>query len=336
LSRQEVSSALLVALNLRRNMLIENELAEAASQSETALTIGVFDGVHLGHQHLIEKLKQKAATDNLLSGVVTFRSHPRLVLSPETNLTYLTNLPERMGLLRSLGVELIASLSFTPELAQLSAREFLALLQRCLKMRVLVIGPDFALGRGRDGNVSNLQSLAEEFNFSVVVVPPMVRRGEVVSSTAIREALGEGDVRKASELLGRRFRLAGQVTRGDERGKTLGFPTANIMPDSQQALPADGVYVTLAFIGQESYRSVTNIGVRPTFDGSQRLIEVHLLDFEGGELYGQDLVIELAERLRGEIRFASVEELKSQMMRDVEEAAKVLAQQYRPIPGGRT
>jgi len=298
-------------------MLIEKELAEAAPQRETALTIGVFDGVHLGHLYLIEKLKQKATSENLLSGVVTFRHHPRLVLSPETNLTYLTSLSERIRLLRSLGVELIVTLSFTSELAQLRAREFVALLGRYLTMHVLVIGQDFALGRGREGSISNLQALAEELNFSVEVVPPRVWRGEVVSSTAIRQALTRGDMRRASELLGRRFRLAGQVVRGDERGKPLGFPTANIVPDPEQALPADGVYVTLAFLGQKVYRSVTNIGVRPTFDGGQRLVEVHLLDFEG-ELYGQELEIELVERLRGEIRFASAEELKAQIMSDVE------------------
>lgn len=300
-------------------MLIEKELAKAEPQRETALTIGVFDGLHLGHQHLIEKLKQEATRDGLLTGVVTFRHHPRLVLLPEIDLTYLTSLSERIRLLGSLGAEVIVTLSFTTELAQLSAREFVALLKRYLKMRALVIGPDFALGRGRKGDVSNLQALGEELKFSVEVVPPMVLRGQVVSSTAIRQALSQGDIRKASELLGRRFRLAGQVVTGDKRGKALGFPTANIVPDPEQALPADGVYATLALLGQKVYRSVTNIGVRPTFGGGQRLIEVHLLDFEGGELYGQELEIELVERLRGEIAFASVEELKAQMMRDVKQ-----------------
>jgi len=305
-------------------MLIEKELAEARPERETALTIGVFDGVHLGHQRLIEKLRQKATKDNLISGVVTFRNHPRLVLSPHARLTYLTSLPERIGLLRSLGVELIVTLSFTPEVAQLGAREFVALLRRYLKMRALVIGPDFALGRGREGNVASLQALGKELNFSVDVVSPRTWRGAVVSSTAIRQALSQGDMRKASELLGRRFRLGGEVVTGDKRGRALGFPTANIVPDSDKTLPADGVYVTLAFLGQKVYRSVTNIGVRPTFDGGQRLIEVHLLNFEDGDLYGQELQIELVERLRGEIRFASVEELKAQMANDVKETKKIL------------
>jgi len=305
-------------------MLIEEELARAAPQRETALTIGVFDGVHLGHQHLVQKLKQNAAAENLLSGVVTFRHHPRLVLSPGIELTYLTSLSERIRLLTSLGVELIATLSFTPELAQLGAREFVSLLQRQLKMRRLVIGPDFALGRGREGDTCALQVLGQELNFRVEVVPVKVWQGEVVSSTAIRRALSQGDVARATQLLGRHFRLAGQVVRGDERGKMLGFPTANIVPDPEQALPADGVYAVRAFLSGRVYNAVTNIGIRPTFGGSRRLIEVYLLDFQG-ELYGHELEIELVERLRGEIRFATADELKAQIMRDVEKTRTLLS-----------
>ena len=158
----------------------------------------------------------------------------------------------------------------------------------------------------------------------VEVVTAKEWQGEMVSSTAVRLALSQGDPRKVSQLLGRRFRLAGQVVKGDERGRMLGFPTANIAPDLEQALPADGVYATRAFLGEAVYKAVTNIGLRPTFGGSQRLIEVHLLDFEG-ELHGQELEIELVERLRGEIRFASAEELTAQIARDVEEARALLS-----------
>ena len=305
-------------------MLIEEELARVAPNRETALTIGVFDGVHLGHQYLIQNLKQTAATENLLSGVVTFRHHPRLVLYPEVKLTYLTSLSERIRLLTGLGVELVVTLSFSLELSQFGAREFVSLLQRHLKMRALVIGPDFALGKGRGGGASALQALGQEFNFMVEVVPAKLWQGEAVSSTAIRLALSQGDPRKVSQLLGRRFRLGGKVVKGDERGKVLGFPTANIAPDPEQALPADGVYATRAFVGEAVYKAVTNIGIRPTFGGGQRLIEVYLLDFEG-DLYGQELEIELVERLRGEIRFASVEELKAQIGRDVEGVRALLS-----------
>jgi riboflavin kinase/FMN adenylyltransferase len=304
-------------------MLVEEELARATPERETALTIGVFDGVHLGHQFLIEKLRGKAVEEGLLSGVVTFHRHPRLVLSPQSKITYLTSLKQRIRLLKGLGVELIVTLSFTTELAQLGAREFIELLTRYLRVRRLVIGPDFALGRGREGGMPALKALGEELDFTVEVVPPRVLQGEVVSSTAIRGALSRGDVIKASELLGRHFTVAGEVSKGDERGKILGFPTANLIPDPEQALPADGVYATRAFLSEAVYQSVTNIGIRPTFGGGQRLVEVHLLDFEG-ELYGRELEIELVDRLRGEARFANAEELKSQIMKDVTKARAIL------------
>ena len=304
-------------------MLVEEELARATPERETALTIGVFDGVHLGHQFLIGKLKERAVEEGLLSGVVTFHRHPRLVLSPQSKITYLTSLKQRISLLKGLGVELVLTLSFTPELAQLSAREFIELLKRYLRLRRLVIGPDFALGRGREGGVPALKALGEELDFCVEEVPPKVYQGDVVSSTAIRGALSRGDVIKVSQLLGRGFTLEGQVSKGDERGKILGFPTANLIPDPEQALPDDGVYATRAFLSETVYQAVTNIGIRPTFGGGQRLVEVHLLDFEG-ELYGRELEIELVARLRGEARFANAEELKAQIMSDVTQARTIL------------
>lgn len=332
-------------------MLVEEELARATPERETALTIGVFDGVHLGHQFLIGKLKERAVEEGLLSGVVTFHRHPRLVLSPQSKITYLTSLKERTRLLKGLGVELVLTLSFNPELAQLGAREFIELLKRYLRVRRLVIGPDFALGRGREGGVPALKALGEELDFCVEEVPPRVYQGEVVSSTAIRGALSRGDVIKVRELLGRGFTLEGQVSKGDERGKILGFPTANLIPDLEQALPADGVYATRVFrpfetglsqremsnletaarlhdvgkigISETVYKAVTNIGIRPTFGGGQRLVEVHLLDFEG-ELYGQEIEIELVDRLRDEMKFSSAEELKAQIMRDVTQARAIL------------
>ena len=298
-------------------MLVEQELARVVPEGETALTLGVFDGVHLGHKSLIHRLRQKAEREGLISGVLTFHRHPRLILSPQSQLTYLTSIEERIRLLQSLGVELIVTLSFTSELAQLGAREFVALLKRYLRMRQLLIGPDFALGRGREGDAVTLEALGQELGFGVEVVRAEVWQGEVVSSTAIRHALGRGDMLKVNQLLGRHFRLRGQVIKGDERGKVLGFPTANLIPDPEQALPPDGVYAGQALLGEGVYRAVTNIGVRPTFGGGRRLIEVHLLDFEG-ELYGTELDIELVERLRGEERFASAEELRAQIMKDVE------------------
>ena len=304
-------------------MQLISELASFRPERETLLTIGVFDGVHLGHQHLIGKLTQQAATSNLVSGVVTFNSHPQSVLSPQTKLARLTTVEERARLLRGLGVEAVVPLGFSSEVAVLSAREFISLLQTHLRMRGLIIGPDFALGRGREGDASALQTLGQELGFTVEVVGPLLLGGSLVSSTAIREALSRGDMRATSKFLGRYFRLSGPVIGGMERGHGLGFPTANIGVDSDQALPIDGVYAALGYIGGEVYKSVTNIGIRPTFGDGQRTIEVFLIDF-AGDIYGEKLAVELVERLRGEMRFADAKELSAQIGRDVEQARSIL------------
>lgn len=304
-------------------MQLISELASFRPERETLLTIGVFDGVHLGHQHLIGKLTQQAATRNLVSGVVTFNSHPQSVLSPQTKLARLTTVEERTRLLRGLGVELVVPIGFSSEVAVLSGREFVSLLQMHLGMRGLIIGPDFALGRGREGNAGALQTLGQELGFTVEVVEPLLLGGSLVSSTAIREALSRGDMRATSRFLGRYFRLSGPVIGGMERGHSLGFPTANIAVDSDQALPIDGVYATVGYIGDEVHKSVANIGVRPTFGDSERTIEVFLIDF-AGDIYGEKLAVDLVERLRGEMKFADPQELSAQISRDVEQARSIL------------
>ena len=202
--------------------------------------------------------------------VVTFNSHPQNVLSPQTKLARLTTVEERTRLLRGLGVELVVPLNFSTEVAALSAREFVSLLQMNLRMRGLIIGPDFTLGRGREGDATVLQTLGQELGFTVEVVEPLISGGSLVSSTAIREALSQGDMGATSKFLGRHFRLSGPVIGGMERGHGLGFPTANIGVDSDQALPIDGVYATLGYVGDKVYKSVTNIGIRPTFGDGQR------------------------------------------------------------------
>jgi riboflavin kinase/FMN adenylyltransferase len=299
------------------------ELGSWTPEVGTTLTIGVFDGVHLGHRHLIEELKREAAERGLLSGVVTFRRHPQEVLAPEAKLTFLTTLEERIDLIRSLGIELIVPLSFTTELAQLSARSFVSLLQQHLRMQGLVLGPDFALGRGREGDAVALNALGQELGFSVTSVPYLRVGGQVVSSTTIREALSRGDVEAVSRLLGRYFSLSGAVVSGVERGRSLGFPTANIALEPGRALPADGVYIARAYIDGEIYMAVTNIGVRPTFGGGEWTVEVYILDFHG-DLYGRKLTMELVQRVRGEMYFATPEELKMQIERDVQRARAVL------------
>jgi riboflavin kinase/FMN adenylyltransferase len=308
-----------------------SELSSFTPERETLLTIGVFDGVHLGHRHLISRLTRRATEGNFLSGVVTFNSNPKAVLSPKTKLARLTTLEGRVALLKNLGVDLVVPLTFTKEVAALSAREFVLYLKRYLKMRGLVIGPNFALGRGREGNVAALQSLGQELGFTVEVVRPLAVENTLVSSTAVRTALAHGDMKTATKLLGRYFSLSGPVAGGFARGHVLGFPTANLQLEPEQAIPEDGVYATLAHIGDKVYQSVTNIGVRPTFGKSDRTVEVHILDFEA-DLYGWELTIELVERLRAEMKFASPGELAAQIKQDVEQARSILE---KPLAGAK-
>ena len=256
---------------------------------------------------------------------MTFTHHPKVVLSPKAKLARLTTLRQRIDLLKNLGVEIVVPLTFTREFAALSARQFIELLRQYLRMEGLVIGPDFALGRGREGTVASLRALGRELGFSVEVVQPLILEDSVVSSTAIRGALARGDMKTTSRLLGRPYRLGGPVVGGNQRGYGLGYPTANIRVDADQALPADGVYATLAYLGDRTYESVTNIGVRPTFDDGERMVEVFLMDFDA-DIYGRDLSIELIDRLRGEVKFASPEELSRQIATDVRGAKTILGE----------
>lgn len=298
-------------------MGLVDELSEIQPRHDMAVTIGVFDGVHPGHQHLIRSMKAKADEMGLLSGVVTFAWHPKALLDPQTELPYLTSIEERVRLIRQMGVDHVIVLSFTKELAQMPAREFLALLKEHLKLRALVIGPDFALGRNREGNADVTRSVGEELGFTVDQVSPVKIGDQTVSSTAIRQALGRGEISKVTALLGRRFKLSGTVVHGDHRGgKLLGFPTTNLSVLRNHALPADGTYITLAHVGDKTYRAVTNIGRRPTFGTGERTIETHILDFSGN-LYEHDFSIEFVKRIRGEVKFDSLEKLIAQIEADV-------------------
>ncbi len=309
-------------------MQVEEELDRQSPKSDMLLTIGVFDGVHLGHKYLISQLREYAKQQNVLAGVVTFHQHPQEALSPQTELPFLTDLVERTRLLKNEGVNAVITLSFTHELAQLSAREFVSLLKKYLRMRGVVIGPDFALGRDREGNVDALRALGQDMNFSVTVIPPIMINGEVVSSTTTRDALVNGDMKKVRNLIGRSFSLHGRVIAGAGRGIKLGFPTANLDINSEQALPADGVYATWAYIDGKAYHSMTNIGKNPTFSGNKRTVEVYILDYHS-DLYGHELKIDIIERLRNEKQFDTAEELKKQIAEDVKQGRAILSSQGR-------
>ena len=304
-------------------MSVEKELARFSPDRDTLLTVGVFDGVHLGHKCLISQLIEQARQQNLLSGVVTFRQHPQEMLSPQDKLPFLTDLAERSNLLKNEGVEVIVPLSFTTELVQLGARQFVGLLKKYLRMRGLVIGPDFALGQNREGNVDTLRVLGQDMSFSVTVVSSVTINGKAVSSTAIREALVDGDMKKVHDLAGHPFSLHGHVIAGAGRGVELGFPTANLDIDPEQAIPADGVYASWAYLDDRAYQSMTNIGKRPTFGDGERTVEVYVLDYHS-DLRGRELRIDVMERLRDEKQFNSVEELRKQVAEDVKQGRTIL------------
>ena len=302
-------------------MKVEEELAGFSAEKDTMLTIGVFDGVHLGHKYLLSQLKEHARQQNLLSGVVTFHQHPLEVLSSQTGLAFLTDLTTRTSLLKAEGIDAIITLSFTPELAQLGAGEFISLLKKYLRMRALLVGPDFTLGRDRETDCNALHQLGKDMNFNVIVVPHIVLNGAVVSSPAIRQALAKGDMERVLNLTGRPFSLHGHVATG--AGREIGFPTANIEIDPRQALPTDGVYATLAYLNGQVYKSVTSIGQHPTFGRNKRTIEVHILDY-GSELYGRKLKIDIIKRLRPEKQFDSLDKLKKQIAEDIKLSRAIL------------
>ena len=303
------------------------EMRRFAPTRGTALTIGNFDGVHLGHQHLVRFLVERAVAAGLHAGAVTLYPDPVRVLRPQEPMQYLTSLEERLELLRALGLDLVVPLTFTSELAETAPRAFVSVLREELDMRLLVMGPDNAFGRNREGSPEAMAAVGRELGFEVAVMPaPLSSEQVTVSSTAIRKALAEGDLPAVEELLGRRYSLRGPVVKGDQRGRTLGFPTANIGVTPDRALPAFGVYATWAFAGESRRQSATSIGVRPQFDGEHPSVETFIFDFDE-DLYDQTLRIELVERLRPELKFESVEALISQMHADVEHSREILTGQ---------
>ncbi len=315
------------------NTRLEKELSGYTSSKPAIVSIGIFDGVHIGHQRLIERLVAEARTRSASSVVVTFWPHPLAIVLPKMAPPHVDELDDRVARLKSLGVDMVVVLTFTREVAALGAAKFVNLLREKFKMKGLIIGPDFALGKEREGSVYRLRELGQQSDFTVEVIPPVVLNGKVVSSTAIRQALAEGNVREASAMLGRPFKMSCEVVSGDGRGRELGFPTANLAY-AEQALPGNGVYATIADIAERTWPSVTNVGVRPTFDGGRRLVEVHIIGFSG-DLYGKTVTVEFIERIRDEKRFGSVAELKKQMTKDVARAMAIL-KKYSSTDKGRT
>lgn len=304
-------------------MSIEAELASLSPTKGMLLAIGVFDGVHIGHKHLLSELVRQARQRNLISGVITFGQHPKNVLKAGASRPFLASLPQKIKLLKEQAVEVVITLSFTLELAQLGSSQFISLLRQYLKMQGLVLGPDFALGRNREGDIEALRTLSKSQDFSLTVVPHAVLNGEIVSSTAIRNALAGGNIEKVHRMLGRYFSLEGKVITGSGRGAELGFPTANLDINPGQALPADGIYASRAHIDNRQHQAVTNIGKRPTFDETERTVETYILDYRE-DLYRRQLKVDIIHKLRDEERFATIAALKKQIEQDIKQARAIL------------
>ena len=285
----------------------------------------MFDGVHLGHRYLLARLVETARAEGCIPAVLTFYPHPDVVLGRASGRYYLTSPDQRAALLGSLGVELVITHPFDDDVRQIRAAAFVDRLVTHLDPCGLWVGADFALGYKREGNVAFLRAQGAEKGFSVEVVDLITNdnTGNVISSSGIRAALETGDVVRAAHHLGRPYRLEGEVVRGDGRGRTIGFPTANIDVWDQQVLPMKGVYAGWAHLNGEAFKAVANIGNRPTFDGKLVTVEAYLLDFDR-DIYGQHLIFDVMAFLRPELKFSGVDELVTQIGRDVEQGRALL------------
>lgn len=292
--------------------------------SRTVVTVGNFDGVHLGHRAILARVKARAKELGSQAVALTFEPHPVKVLRPQTNLQLLTTPEQKFRLLAEAGMEAVVVLPFTREFSTLSAREFVIqyFVER-LKAREVVVGHDYSFGRNREGNIELLKQLGQNLGFTVQVVWAVEVDGAPVSSSLIRAMLKLGKVEEANRLLGRPYRVTGTVVAGKGRGaKILGVPTANIRPEND-LLPASGIYAVIAHRGTKVLPGVANIGTCPTFDGQELSLEVHIFDFSG-DLYGEKLDVEFIARLREERRFPSIEALAAQIRTDIDTARRVL------------
>ncbi len=287
-----------------------------------ALTIGFFDGVHLGHRYLVSELSEIAKKRNFASAVLTFRTHPRQVLHSDYIPSLLTTADEKIALLKETGVDYVVMTEFTREFSMLTAQDFMRLLHDNLNVCCLMIGYDHRFGHNRSEKFEDYVRFGNEIGIEVVQSSPLVIDGINVSSSAVRKTISEGDVAKAAKLLGREYSLAGQVVKGFQVGRTIGFPTANISYDDSRILPKDGVYAARVTVASHLYDAMLYIGSRPTVNTGKTSVEAYLFDFSD-DIYGKNVNVRFVDRIRDSIKFDSIEELKKQLGKD-EIKAKLL------------
>lgn len=287
------------------------------------LAIGSFDGIHRGHRYLIEQVIARAKAIGAASALVTLHPHPKVVLRSTSPLQYISTIEERLDLLTPLGLDYAVIFPFSLETSQIRARDFAQLLIDHLRMQEIFCGKDFALGYKREGTVDFLRALGAEKGFTVHVVEPKQFDGEIISSTQIRQLVAQGVIDQATRFLGRYPSVRGRVIKGNQRGRQLGYPTANLAIAERRLIPANGIYATRVKIGDAWYGGAASIGVRPTFDNGARLVEVFVLDF-AGDLYDQIVEVQFIKRLREERKFDNIAALVAQIDHDVEETRRAL------------
>jgi len=290
------------------------------------LTIGVFDGVHRGHQEIIKNLTTGAHSNDAPAVVLTFWPHPAVVLGKRDNIRCLTTPDERANLLMEQGVDAVITHPFSTRLASLSALEFMSFVNRHLNLYSLWIGYDFALGHDREGDFNHLTEIGKELGYVTQAIGPVKNGGTIVSSSMLRRQVQNGEVAHAAESLGRYYALSGPVVHGDGRGRKINIPTANIDYSPDKIFPAFGVYACWAWVEGVRYRAATNIGVNPTFTPDKQTpnVEAHLLDFDR-DLYGQEMTLEFVARLRDELKFQSVDGLLKQIHADITKTREILS-----------
>lgn len=315
-------------------MIVVMGSSNFAGPGGVSLTVGNFDGVHLGHRELLRRAVERARDRELMAVALTFTPHPVRFFSPHARFYEITTFDEKARLIGSLGIEVLVVEPFDGGVGLMAPDEFVReVVHRRLRARHLTVGYDFTFGRNRSGTAALLQALGRELRFTVEVVPPVVRGGTIVSSTRVRELLLGGRVREAEELLCRPYGIGGRVVPGAGRGRKLGFPTANIQVE-QELIPLPGVYVVEAVLGDRAMKAVANIGFNPTFGENSLGVEVHILDFDG-DLYGGMIEVRFRERIRDERKFKSVDDLVRQIEKDVRYARELSLPPARPAGGTR-
>lgn len=306
-------------------MRVIKDFSEIERDDKTVLTIGTFDGVHKGHQEIIKKVVEISKAESSRNLIITFYPHPRKVINPNSNINLLTSQEEQGEILNQLGVDNLLKINFTKNFSQITSYQFIKeYIVEKIGVNKIVIGHDHHFGKSREGNIDFLKSVSTEFGFEVIEVPPIEIDSVLVSSSIIRNELKMGNIAFANKMLGRNYFFTGKVINGDGRGRTLGYPTANIkLDDEDKLLPMIGIYAVYVFIDGTRYNGLLSIGKRPTFYSDGNIIpEVYIYDFQS-DIYGKNIRVEMLEKIRGEEKFNSSEELIKQMDSDKQNGLKI-------------